>query len=104
MPTEPLNYLIFDASEGDDGLCTFDALATVRSDQREAVNAEAQRVAAWMRAHMPHGPGPVEDGHAWDEDLVWLTEAQGGEPWHTLSITYTIVPTLAQEFADQWVS
>lgn len=97
FPATPplLQFLTFEASEDTDGLHTFDALASVRSDQREGLEAEARAVQAWVRSLGLPGPGPVDAGHDWDEDLMWQVEGSGDDAWHTLSLTYTGTAALA---------
>lgn len=100
QPTQPthLRYLVFEISEDTDGVCTFDALASVQADQREALAAEAEVVRQWCRAAFPQGPGPLEHDHPWDEDLQWQTEGA----WHTLSLSVTGTDAFAQAFVRAW--
>jgi hypothetical protein len=69
----PLRYLIFDASEGDDGQGSWEAMASVRDIDRAtrlpAVLAEARAVLDWAEAHAPGPRGPIEDGGHWDAEL-----------------------------------
>ncbi|MEK8086418.1 hypothetical protein WNB94_08380 [Aquabacterium sp. A3] len=95
----PLQFLVFDVSEGTDGVHTFDALASVQADQRMALAAEAEVVRRWCRMAFAQGPGPLEDGHPWDEDLHWQTEGA----WHTLSLSVTGTDAFAQAFMDAWL-
>lgn len=71
----PLRWLDFDTSEGDDGVTTFDALASVRPADRDALAADIVRVLDW--AHTTYGGtcGPVEEGGDWDYDLQLVESA-----------------------------
>ena len=69
-----LQYLLFDASEGGDGTGAFDAMATVRPDQADAVEHEIAQVLAWAQAQFP-ARGAVEDGGDWDMALQLSDEA-----------------------------
>jgi len=57
-----LHCLHFDTSDGDDGVCTLEAVASVRPAARAAVMAEVQQVLDWTAAPFPGEQGPVEDG------------------------------------------
>lgn len=93
----PLNYLLFERSEGDDGVVTFDAMASTRADQHTSVMGEVQQVLAWARERFPHGQGPAEEGMDWDHDLQVSVEP--GQ-WHTVSLTLTCSERFADEFVD----
>jgi hypothetical protein len=61
----PLEYLLFDASDEDDGACSFDALASVRPAHQPGLAREIAAVLGW--AHRSFGPPrPLEDGGEWD--------------------------------------
>jgi hypothetical protein len=80
-----LRYLSFDLSEGDDGVTTFEAMASSASAvQHEAVMQEVQQVLDWAWRHFPHSHGPAEEGMDWDHDLQVLVEPGG---WHAVSLT-----------------
>jgi len=93
--TPALQFLSFEASDDTDGRFTFDALASVRPGQRAALESEAAAIQAWVRSLGLSGPGPIDEGHDWDEDLLWQVEGQGDAAWHTLSLTYTGTAALA---------
>ena len=65
-----MRYLIFDFSDGDDGIASFEAMASTRADEHAAVLAEARQVLDWAHRHFPGRHGPVEDGNAWDHELL----------------------------------
>jgi len=98
-PAPTLHYLVFDRSEGTDEVHTLDALASVVAEQRDALAQEVEMVRAWCRTLFPQGPGPLEDGHPWDEDLQWQVEGA----WHTLSWSLSGDAAFAQAFEAAWM-
>jgi hypothetical protein len=92
-----MRYLIFDFSDGGDGIATLEAMASTREDEHPAVLAEAQQVLDWAYRHFPNRHGPVEDGHAWDHELLTQRE-EGG--WLTLTLTLSA----SAEFADAFLA
>lgn len=71
-----LLYLTFDFSEADDGSGSFDAMASVPPRALPALEAEIARVLDWAYASFPDaGPGPLEEGFAWDVDLQATSES-----------------------------
>lgn len=76
-----LRWLDFDTSHGDDGTTTFDALASVRPADRDALGAEITRVLDWAHRTFPGARGPVEEGGDWDFDLQ-LVESAGTAALH----------------------
>lgn len=63
-----LHWLDFECSDDGEGTGTFDALASVRPADRDALSADIARVLDW--AHRFSGPrGPVGEGGEWDFDL-----------------------------------
>lgn len=76
-----LHYLHFDLSENTEGLTTFDAMASVTPRDLPALQAEIARVLAWAHRQHPDGPGPAEDGHAWDYDLQASRERSTLDRW-----------------------
>mgnify|MGYP003575296604 CR=1 FL=1 len=88
-------YLNFDLAEGTDGVWTLDAMASTRVAEHDAVRAEAAAARAWARRHFPTGPGPVEDGADWDEDLQVVNEPGG---WVTLTLTFSGSDAFAAAF------
>jgi hypothetical protein len=63
-----LEYLLFDATDEEDGSCSFDALASVTPAHIAGLAGEVGQVLGW--AHRGFGaPAPAEDGGTWDFDL-----------------------------------
>ncbi len=69
-----LIFLDFDTSEDAAGNCTFDAMASVAADRLPALEAELAAVVAWATGHAGEGPGPLDEGHAWDYELTAVRE------------------------------
>lgn len=92
-----MRYLIFDFSDGDDGIASFEAMASTRADEHAAVLAEARQVLDWAHRHFPGRHGPVEDGNAWDHELLTQQE-EGG--WLTVTLTLSA----SAEFADAFLA
>lgn len=87
-----MRYLLFELSEGDDGVHTLQAMASTPAGAHAAVMAEAQRVIAWAEAQFPDERGPVEHGMSWDADLLVQRE-EGG--WHAVTLTLCGTPGFA---------
>lgn len=81
-----MDYLSFDLVEGTDGVSTLEAMASTRADAHAAVMAEVRRVLDWAWQQFPDRHGAIEDGMAWDHELV-EREEDGG--WHTVTLTLT---------------
>lgn len=90
-----MRYLIFDFSDGDDGIATLEAMASTRENEHAAVLAEAQQVLDWAHAHFPGRHGPVEDGNAWDHELL-VQQEEGG--WLTVTLTLSASPEFLAAF------
>ena len=90
-----MRYLIFDFSDGDDGIATLEAMASTREAEHAAVRAEAEHVLDWAQAHFPGRHGPVEDGNAWDHELL-VQQEEGG--WVTVTLTLTASPEFLEAF------
>jgi hypothetical protein len=68
-----LDYLLFDASDEENGACSFDAMASVLPDRLPALLREATAVLAW--AHGAFGlPATGADEGEWDFALQALEE------------------------------
>ncbi len=102
MAQAGLQHLIFERSEGDDGVITLDAMAAVQVARNAAAPAPVQReiqaVLDWAWAHFPRSHGPVEDGGDWHHDLQ---EAEDGG-WLTLTLTFSASAAFAEAFEAQW--
>lgn len=91
-----LDYLLFDASEGDDGTGLFEAMADVPLARAAAVQAEVDAVMAWAERHFGAARGPVEEGGEWDAHL------QVDETGARCSFTFSVVgsPPFCRAFAE----
>lgn len=94
-----LQHLLFEHSEGDDGVITLESMASTRPDGHAAVMAEVQQVLDWAWAHSPGQHGPVEDGMVWDHDL--LLQSEQGD-WLTVTLTLSGVPHFIEAFCCQF--
>jgi len=88
-----MRFLQFDHSEGSDGTQTLEAMASTREAEHAAVMAEVAQVLAWAEAGFGSRRGPVEEGGAWDHELLVQHEAGG---W----VTVTLTLGATQEFAE----
>jgi hypothetical protein len=88
-----LLFLEFDASEDDQGHCSFDAMASAAPAQLAALQAEVVRVLDWARARFG-APAPLEEGGEWDLELQGVRE---------LATTLRVrqVPGLGLELQDE---
>lgn len=69
-----LHYLDFDYSEDAGGCGTWDAMASVRPAQLDALLGEIAQVLDWAREEFAQRQGPIEDGGDWDYDLQGVHE------------------------------
>ena len=68
VPT-PLDYLIFDYSEDDDGNGTWDAMASVPQERLDALRQEAGLVLRLAQRDFKGRHAALDDGGDWDFDL-----------------------------------
>lgn len=94
-----MQYLIFELSEGDDGVASLEAMASTRIDSHAAVMAEVQQVLDWAWREFPHSHGPIEEGMAWDHELLLQEEAGG---WRTVTLTLSAAPHFAEAFLAEF--
>lgn len=94
-----MQYLHFELSEGDDGVLTLDAMASTRAESHAAVLAEVQQVLDWAWREFPGQHGPVEEGMAWDHELLVQEEAGG---WRTVTLTFSAAPPFAEAFLAEF--
>lgn len=94
-----MQYLHFELSEGDDGVLTLDAMASTRADSHAAVMAEAQQVLDWAWREFPGQHGPVEEGMAWDHELLVQEEAGG---WRTVTLTLSAAAHFVEAFVAEF--
>lgn len=83
-----LPFLVFDHSEDPQGCGSFDAMASVRQPQLVALRAEIAEVVDWAETAFAGQRAPLDEGGAWDRDLLEQTDA-ASPLWHvpTLSIS-----------------
>ncbi len=93
-----LRYLQFELSEGDEGVCTLEAMASVRPAASAAVRAEVDQVLRWIEAQFPGAVGPVEEGFAWHHAL--LVQHEAGD-WVTITLTVVATPEVAAALLSQ---
>ncbi|QIL78843.1 hypothetical protein G7047_02020 [Diaphorobacter sp. HDW4A] len=78
MPAQPLDYLIFDYSEDEEGNGTWDAMASVPEARLAALTAEIESILRWAGRAFTGRRGVIEDGADWDFDLQAQSDA--GDP------------------------
>lgn len=96
-----MRFLEFEYSEDPQGGGTFDAMASVRPGQVDAVRAEMAQVLDWAHAAFPGLQAPLEEGGEWDFDLQ---EQQDGSasPWHMLTLTVSGSPQFCIAFRQRF--
>ncbi len=120
----PLQYLIFERSEGTDGLSTFDTMASVQAAHWPAVLREASQVLSWAHTEFGASQCQMDEPDGWDVDLqAQLDDAvpmalrfdlrsgriheQASVPGtgrHTLSLTLSGGPAFAEAFIEAFGS
>lgn len=118
-----LDYLEFDYSEDTEGLCTFDAMASVAPAQLPAVLNEVEQVLGWAFARFADSRGPLDEGMQWDFDLqsqqeftvqdhIRFDEAAGrvsrqagqaGQPRCTVSLSLSGTPAFGDALRAQFL-
>lgn len=93
--TSPLRYLTLDLSDSSDDIFTVEAMASTREAQHADVLAEVHTLLTWAKAEFSGRQGPVEDGYAWDDELLIQREADG---WITVTLTLSTNEEFAQAF------
>ncbi|MFO1228611.1 hypothetical protein [Roseateles sp.] len=88
-----MRYLSFDVTDGTDDILTLEAMASTREAAHAAVLAEVEQVLAWAEAEFSGRRGPVEDGYAWDHELLVQNEAGG---WVTVTLSFSASAEFAQ--------
>lgn len=83
MSIAPLKFLVFDESDDGDGWRCWEALASPSAEHSTALQDEASRLIDAITSALGP-PGPVDEGHAWDMDLVVTSgpdlEESSGKP------------------------
>jgi len=64
-----LQFLEFDYSEDEEGVGTWDAMASVPAQRLGALVAELESILGWAHAAFGHALGPQEEGGLWQYDL-----------------------------------
>ena len=90
-----MRYLSFELSDGSDDILTLDAMASTREAEHAQVMAEVEQVLAWAQAEFGGRRGPVEDGQAWDSEL--LVQREAGQ-WITVTLTLSASPEFVDAF------
>ncbi|WP_027995814.1 hypothetical protein [Simplicispira psychrophila] len=93
-----LHYLDFDYSEDAAGCGTWDAMASVRPAQMDALLAEVALVLHWAQGEFADGHGPLDDGGEWDHDLQEAHEAGR----YTLTLTISGTPAFGAAWHAQF--
>lgn len=93
-----LHYLYFDYSEDDAGCGTWDAMASVRPAQMDALRAEVAQVLDWAHSEFADQHGPLDDGGEWDYDLQGAHEADR----YTLTLTISGTPAFGAAWRTQF--
>ncbi|HEY8876288.1 MAG TPA: hypothetical protein VIN03_01920 [Roseateles sp.] len=95
-----MRHLSFDLTDGSDGILTLEAMASTREAGHAAVMAEVEEVLAWAMAGFGGRQGPVEDGNAWDHELLVQHEAGG---WVTVTLSFSASAEFAEAFQAAFV-
>lgn len=90
-----MRHLTFDLTDSSDDILTLEAMASTREAEHAAVMAEVAQVLAWAQAEFGRRQGPVEDGNAWDHELLVQHEAGG---WVTVTLTFSASAEFAEAF------
>lgn len=91
----PMRYLTFELTDSSDDILTLDAMASTREAEHAAVMSEVDQVLAWAQAEFGGRRGPVEDGNAWDHEL--LVQHESGQ-WITVTLTVSASPEFVDAF------
>ena len=94
-----MRHLAFDLSDSSDGILTLEAMASSREAEHATVMVEVEQVLAWARAGFGGRQGPVEDGCAWDHELLVQREAGG---WVTVTLTFSASAEFAEAFQAEF--
>lgn len=90
-----MRHLTFDLTDSSDDILTLEAMASTREAEHAAVLAQVQEVLDWARAEFGGRQGPVEDGFAWDHELL-VQHEDGG--WVTVTLTFSASAEFAEAF------
>lgn len=95
-----MHHLTFDLTDSADDILTLEAMASTREAEHAAVMAEVHQLLAWANAEFAGRQGPVEDGFAWDHELLVQLEDGG---WVTVTLTFSASPEFAEAFQAAFV-
>lgn len=90
-----MRHLVFDITDSTDAILTLEAMASTRAAAHAVVMAEVAELLAWARAGFGGREGPVEDGYAWDHELLVQQEAGG---WVTVTLSFSASEEFAAAF------
>lgn len=94
-----MRYLTFDLTDSSDDILTLEAMASTGETGHAAVMAEVEQVLAWAQAGFGGRQGPVEDGNAWDHELLVQHEAGG---WVTVTLTFSASAEFVEAFRSRF--
>lgn len=101
---QALQWLTLSWSDDADGIGTLEAMASTEATHAAAVDAEVAALLDWARTHFPQGPGPVDEGHDWDQDLQTVIEdeaqGEGNRAWRTVTLTLSGTPAFLAAVAE----
>ncbi len=83
-----LQFLDFEYSEDALGAGTFEAMASVRQAQLDAVHAEIAQVLDWAHTVFAGQRAPLDEGGEWDFDRQEQSDG-ASSPWHVLTVSIT---------------
>jgi hypothetical protein len=95
-----MHHLTFDLIESSDGIFTLEAMASTREAGHAAVMAEVQALLDWAQARFGSRQGPVEDGFAWDHELLVQHEAGG---WVTVTLSFSASAEFVEAFQARFI-
>ena len=96
-----LQFLDFDYSEDPDGGGSFDAMASVRPAQLDAVRAEVAEVLEWAATMFAGQRAPLDEGGEWDLDLQERVDG-ASPPWHVLTLSISGSPAFCAAFIQRF--
>lgn len=99
--TRGMRLLTFDTTDSSDEILTLEAMASTREAGHAAVMKEVEEVIAWAQDAFGGRQGPLEDGYAWDHELLVQREAGG---WVTVTLTFSASAEFAEAFRAVFVS
>lgn len=118
----PLHFLYFDYSEDEQGIGTFEAMASTQTAQTGHVRQEISSVLNWAHSAFSGLRAPLDEGGEWDFDLqgqqewsametLTFNEATGqlsaqleaaAPPRHSITLSLTGHPSFCDAFRQQF--